>query len=47
MQFDVRIIVLPVGLETFYLPSSQRQIKNKQSLRPLRLCGDKYSDDHN
>jgi hypothetical protein len=28
---------LPAGLESFYLPSSQRQIKNIPSLRSWRL----------
>jgi hypothetical protein len=40
-QPEVQIFVLPAGLGSFYLPASQRQIKNNHSLRPLRLCGEK------
>jgi hypothetical protein len=40
-QFKAQLWVLPAGLESFYLPASQRQIKNKYSLRPLRLSGGK------
>jgi hypothetical protein len=37
-QFEAQLWVLPAGLGSFYLPASQRQIKNKHS---LRLGGEK------
>ena len=41
MQFDDQISVSPAGLEYFYLPTSQRQIKNNRTLRSPRLYGEK------
>ena len=39
-NFEDNIFDLPTGHVSFYLLSSQRQIKITSSLRPLRLCGE-------
>ena len=47
MPFEDQISVLLTGLESLYLASFQRQIRNINSLRSLSLCGENNTKDFN